>query len=53
MAITGIPQAKDTKEEYGNHPLATGPYMFKDYKPGSSLTLVNIQEQDIPPGLQF
>ena len=31
---------KDTKEEYGNHPLATGPYMFKDYKPGSSLTLV-------------
>ena len=38
--FTGIPQAKDTKEEYGNHPLATGPYMFKDYKPGSSLTLV-------------
>jgi peptide/nickel transport system substrate-binding protein len=38
--FTGIPQAKDTKENYGNHPLATGPYMFKDYKPGSSLTLV-------------
>jgi peptide/nickel transport system substrate-binding protein len=38
--FTGIPQAKDTKEEYGNHPLATGPYMFKDYKPGASLTLV-------------
>jgi peptide/nickel transport system substrate-binding protein len=38
--FTGIPQAKDTKEEYGNHPLATGPYMFSDYKPGSSLTLV-------------
>jgi peptide/nickel transport system substrate-binding protein len=38
--FTAIPQAKDTKEEYGNHPLATGPYMFKDYKPGSSLTLV-------------
>ena len=38
--FTGIPQAKDTKEEYGNHPLATGPYMFADYKPGSSLTLV-------------
>ncbi len=35
-----FPQAKDTKEEYGNHPLATGPYMFKDYKPGSTLTLV-------------
>ena len=39
-AFTGIPQAKDTKEEYGNHPLATGPYMFDDYKPGTSLTLV-------------
>ena len=38
--FTGIPEAKDTKEEYGNHPLATGPYMFEDYKPGSSLTLV-------------
>jgi peptide/nickel transport system substrate-binding protein len=38
--FTGIPKAKDTKEEYGNHPLATGPYMFKDYKPGTSLTLV-------------
>ncbi len=38
--FTAIPQAKDTKEEYGNHPLATGPYMFSDYKPGSSLTLV-------------
>ena len=38
--FTGIPEAKDTREEYGNHPLATGPYMFEDYKPGSSLTLV-------------
>jgi peptide/nickel transport system substrate-binding protein len=38
--FTAIPEAKDTKEEYGNHPLATGPYMFEDYKPGSSLTLV-------------
>ena len=38
--FTGIPQAKDTGTEYGNHPLATGPYMFEDYKPGTSLTLV-------------
>ncbi len=38
--FTAIPQAKDTKEEYGNHPMATGPYMFEDYKPGTSLTLV-------------
>ena len=38
--FTGIPEAKDTGSEYGNHPLATGPYMFADYKPGTSLTLV-------------
>jgi peptide/nickel transport system substrate-binding protein len=38
--FTGIPEAKDTGSEYGNHPLATGPYMFSDYKPGTSLTLV-------------
>jgi peptide/nickel transport system substrate-binding protein len=38
--FTGIPKDKDTKENYGNHPLATGPYMFQDYKPGTSLTLV-------------
>ena len=38
--FTGIPKAKDTGAEYGNHPLATGPYMFEDYKPGTSLTLV-------------
>ena len=38
--FTGIPEAKDTGTEYGNHPLATGPYMFEDYKPGTSLTLV-------------
>jgi peptide/nickel transport system substrate-binding protein len=38
--FTGIPQAKDDRENYGNHPLATGPYMFKNYQPGTSLTLV-------------
>jgi len=38
--FTGIPEDKDTGAEYGNHPLATGPYMFEDYKPGTSLTLV-------------
>jgi len=38
--FTAIPQAKDNPQDYESHPLATGPYMFKDYKPGSSLTLV-------------
>ncbi len=37
--FTPIPQAKDTKQDYKNHPLSTGPYMFDQYTPGSSLTL--------------
>lgn len=38
-AFTPIPQKSDTKEKYGEHPLATGPYKFKEYQPGSQLTL--------------
>jgi peptide/nickel transport system substrate-binding protein len=38
-SFTGIPKAKDTKTDYGNHPMATGPYMFKKYTPGVSLEL--------------
>src|SRR3954470_474771 len=38
--FTAIPQAKNNPQNYESHPLATGPYMFKDYKAGSSLTLV-------------
>ena len=38
--FTAIPQAKDNPETYGNHPLATGPYMFADYKPGQGAELV-------------
>ncbi len=37
--FTPIPQAKDTKQDYRNHPLATGPYMFSEYVAGTSLTL--------------
>ncbi|MCO8275568.1 ABC transporter substrate-binding protein [Actinoplanes sp. TRM 88003] len=37
--FTPIPQAKDTKQEYRNHPLATGPYMFDTYRAGSKLVL--------------
>ena len=39
-AFTAIPEAKDNPATYGRHPLATGPYKFADYKPGTSLTLV-------------
>jgi peptide/nickel transport system substrate-binding protein len=35
-----IPEAKDNVNNYGLHPLATGPYKFKSYKAGSELTLV-------------
>ncbi|GAA2604725.1 ABC transporter substrate-binding protein [Paractinoplanes durhamensis] len=38
-AFTPIPKAKDTKQDYKNHPLSTGPYMFDQYVPGTSLTL--------------
>jgi peptide/nickel transport system substrate-binding protein len=37
--FTPIPKAKDTKQEYKNHPLATGPYQFDAFTAGSSLTL--------------
>ena len=33
--FTAIPQAKDNPETYGDKPLATGPYKFADYKPGT------------------
>jgi peptide/nickel transport system substrate-binding protein len=45
-AFTGIPEAKDNPETYGQHPLATGPYKFADYKPGSSLKLVKNENWD-------
>ncbi|MHA3835676.1 ABC transporter substrate-binding protein [Terrabacter sp. AAH1] len=37
--FTPIPEAKDKKADYKLHPLATGPYMFDKYTPGSELTL--------------
>jgi peptide/nickel transport system substrate-binding protein len=37
--FTPIPKAKDTKQDYKNHPLSTGPYSFDQYVAGTSLTL--------------
>jgi peptide/nickel transport system substrate-binding protein len=37
--FTPIPQAKDTKQDYKQHPLATGSYMFDSYTAGSELKL--------------
>jgi peptide/nickel transport system substrate-binding protein len=38
--FTPIPQAKDNPQTYGQHPLATGPYKFASYQPGTELKLV-------------
>lgn len=45
-AFTAIPEAKDNPQTYGQHPLATGPYKFEDYKAGASLTLVKNDQWD-------
>ena len=38
--LSPIPKDRDNKDQYTNHPIATGPYMFKSYAAGESLTLV-------------
>jgi peptide/nickel transport system substrate-binding protein len=37
--FTPIPKAKDNKQDYKNHPIATGPYMFSEYQAGTKLVL--------------
>ncbi|WP_249713986.1 ABC transporter substrate-binding protein [Rhizomonospora bruguierae] len=37
--FTPIPEAKDTRQEYKNHPISTGPYAFDTYTPGTELKL--------------
>ena len=37
--FTPIPKAKDTKQDYQNNPMTTGPYMFDSFTPGSELKL--------------
>lgn len=39
-AMGPIPKGKDQPEKYRMHPWATGPYMFDQYTPEKSLTLV-------------
>jgi peptide/nickel transport system substrate-binding protein len=38
-AFTPIPQAKDTRADYKNNPMATGPYQFDSFTPGTELKL--------------
>jgi peptide/nickel transport system substrate-binding protein len=37
--FTPIPKVKDTKDQYKNNPLATGPYQFDTFTPGTELKL--------------
>jgi peptide/nickel transport system substrate-binding protein len=37
--FTPIPKAKDTKQEYQNNPMTTGPYMYDSFAPGTELKL--------------
>jgi peptide/nickel transport system substrate-binding protein len=45
-AFTAIPQTADDPATYGRHPLATGPYKFASYKPGTELKLVKNDNWD-------
>jgi peptide/nickel transport system substrate-binding protein len=46
-AMSPIPADKSQDpEQYALHPLSTGPYMFEDYEPETSLTLVKNPEWD-------
>jgi peptide/nickel transport system substrate-binding protein len=45
-AFTAIPEDKDNPENYGQKPLATGPYKFDNYQAGSSLSLVKNDQWD-------
>ena len=38
-AFTPIPKAKDTRADYKNNPMATGPYQFDSFTPGTELKL--------------
>lgn len=35
-----VPQAKDKGDKYADHPIASGPYMFKSIEPGKKVVLV-------------
>ncbi len=41
-----IPQKGSDPADYAQHPLATGPYKFDKYEPGTSLTLVKNDQWD-------
>ncbi|GLY05603.1 ABC transporter substrate-binding protein [Actinoplanes sp. NBRC 101535] len=44
--FTPIPKAKDTKADYKNKPISTGPYKIESYTPGTQLKLVKNENWD-------
>jgi peptide/nickel transport system substrate-binding protein len=38
--VSAVPKAKDTRQQYNNHPVSDGPYRILSYKPGKSLVFV-------------
>ena len=44
-----VPKDKDTKLDYTNHPVSSGPYMVDSYNRGKSLKLVRNPHWDPPP----
>ena len=45
-SFTAIPKAKDTKQNYDNRPLSSGPYKIESYDRGKQLTLVRNSNWD-------
>ncbi len=41
-----VPKDKDTRNGYGLHPLATGPYKFESFRPSTELVLVRNAQWD-------
>ncbi len=41
-----VPKDKDTKQDYGNRPIASGPYRIEEYNRGTSLALVRNENWD-------
>lgn len=44
--MSPVPKDKDTKEEYTNKPVSTGPYKFQEYQQGAKLVLTKNENWD-------
>ena len=46
LLFSPVPEVKDTRSDYGLHPLATGPYKFASFRPSNELVLVRNPKWD-------